>query len=99
MAIFHERTERDGKVVIRYKNMRAYFAALAGCTVLTAAALVYGGPFYLAAPALAAVVALNYLDMRNARMEIRAAMERGKVSVSGSRFSAGRPLTVEFPAA
>lgn len=101
MKIFFDRFETDKEIVVIYKPYFLYFLAVA---------LVFWGvadqlPQNDAMKTLAsffwftaiAVVVWRYISMREVWGEMREAMTKGAVVMSGSKFNPANPLTVRIP--
>lgn len=106
MSFFYERIETEKTVTITYKNMLIYYAAYIFFVLLAMGSLILMrfvdpiascclGPFAIIP------LILLWLHMRQVGSEVKEAMRKGSVKVSGSRFSSSNPLTyvIEKPPA
>jgi len=100
MAFFYDRIETENTITIRLKNMIIFYIAfyffvmlLMGVVLLsffipTISCILF--PFVIG-PCIAL-----WLTLRKVNLEVKEAMKKGKVKVSGSRFSSSNPLTYEI---
>jgi uncharacterized membrane protein len=99
MAIFYERTETEDKIVIKYKYWPLIYVLLV-IGIVSMVVLRIIGYGYLSLPVTALCILLMlavFFGYGKVRSEVREAMKKGKVSMSGSKFSFSNPYTLEIP--
>ena len=92
MGFFYDRTETENKIVIRMKNVILYYIAYFGLVLAFFAAFALSGlisPLVgcIGIPTVTALLLVLWLNIRKMNSEVRNAMKKGKVVVSGSRLS------------
>lgn len=100
MSFFYERVETEDKIVITYKNMIIYYMVYVGLVTLAIILMPLSRivPLLcLAAPFVIVALLALWLHMRGVNSEIKKAMKKKKVIVSGSKFSNSNPMRFEIP--
>jgi hypothetical protein len=103
MGFFYDRTETADNVTIRMKNMLIYyflyFALMISFLVSMGLGNIYPIITCTVSPLLILALIAFWLfgGMREANSAVKRAMRKGKVTISGSRWSNSNPLTYEIP--
>jgi|GEM_PF-1116025 len=99
MAFFYDRVEREDIITIKLKNTLIYYILYFGLLILSVGLLFLSNVMPIACvfvPFVLIPLTYIWLIMRKVNVEVKEAMKKGKVKVSGSRFSSSNPLTYEI---
>jgi len=100
MPLFYDRAETEDKIIIQYKNSLLYFGIyvfmIAAAAVTLLMGLVVPEIFCFMVPVVIVVLFLLRFSTRDIDPEIKDAMKKKKAKITGSRFSASEPLTIEI---
>lgn len=94
MDLFYERKEQKNKVVITYKYSALFYLVLLAAVIVSG---IVPSSFQWYMVVLVLLLGTIYIALKiKPNREIREAAKRGKLKVSGSKFSFKNPLTFEI---